>query len=239
MIDIHCHLLPGIDDGAATLDEALQLARLAVADGITECVATPHIQPGRYDNDVHTIRESWVRFGRELDCRRIPLKLHMAAEVRLCAELLGLVAEGRLPFLGRRDGKEVLLVELPHGHIPPGTAKFMAWLLDRQIQPLIAHPERNKDVMRDRDKLAPLMELGCLLQLTAASVTGGFGPAARTTADHLLRQGWVFAVATDAHDTVHRPPKMEQAFRLLADMGGEDFARRLCRENPAALLAER
>lgn len=237
MIDIHCHMLPGIDDGAQNLAEALDLARLAVANGIATCVATPHIHPGRYDNDSRSIQHVWQRFRAELEAQEIPLVLHMAAEVRLSAELLSLIADARVPFLGTWQERPVLLLELPHSEIPPGTDKFIAWLKRQNIQPLIAHPERNKAVIRDPSKIEPFVDMGCLLQLTAASVTGDFGEPACAAARYVLKQGWAFAVATDAHNVDHRPPMLDRAYEVLVNTVGESAARTLCELNPAALLA--
>ncbi len=152
MIDLHCHLLPGIDDGPVTLASALQLATLAVANGITHAVVTPHVNPGRYENTAPSIASVFEAFQTELTAQGINLKLGMAGEVRICPEIPPMLEQGLIPFLGEWEGKKVLLLELPHSHVPPGSDKLVQWLLDRDIQPMIAHPERNKDVMRDLDK---------------------------------------------------------------------------------------
>ena len=143
MIDLHSHLLPGIDDGARSLEEALQLARVAVNDGITHMTFTPHIHPHRFENTNATIRPVFDSFKQALLDHSISLSIAMASEVRLSAEVLTLVAENEIPFLGNWQGKHVLLLELPPGHIPPGSDKLVRWLLDRNIVPMIAHPERN------------------------------------------------------------------------------------------------
>jgi len=143
MIDLHCHLLPGIDDGPESLDEAIGLAAHAVKSGITYAVVTPHVHIGRYENDLPSIRRDLAKFQAELDSLKIPLRLGLGGEVRLGAEVMDLVAESRIPFLGERDGYRIMLLEFPHGHIPVGADKFVAWLLKNRIRPLIAHPERN------------------------------------------------------------------------------------------------
>ena len=116
MIDLHCHLLPGIDDGPQTLDESLQLARIAVKNGITHSVVTPHILPGRYDNDSDSIAAVFERFREALRVEQIPLQVAMAAEVRLDPEIIGMIAENRVPFLGEINGYKIILLEFPHGH---------------------------------------------------------------------------------------------------------------------------
>src|SRR4051812_35855332 len=149
MIDLHCHLLPGIDDGPATLEEALAMARLAVANGISEARVTPHVHVGRWDNDLAGIEKAVAAHRTALADAGIALKLGFAAEVRLAYDVVPLIEAGRVPFLGEWDGLKVMLLELPHSHVPVGSDSFVAWLLNRGIRPMIAHPERNKDIMRD------------------------------------------------------------------------------------------
>jgi len=118
MIDLHCHLLPGIDDGPDTLEQALELARIAVANGITHSVVTPHIHPGRYENDAASIQQNLADYRAALVAEGIPLKLGFAGEVRLGAEVLMMVQQGQIPFYGEYEGKQVFLLELPHSHVP-------------------------------------------------------------------------------------------------------------------------
>ena len=239
MIDLHCHLLPGIDDGPETLDESLALARFAVAHGIRRAVVTPHIHPGRYDNDQATIRPVFEAFQAALAAREIPLELGFSAEVHVDPEILTLVEEERLPFLGQVDGFRIVLLEFPHGNIPVGSEKLVDWLLKHRIRPLIAHPERNKAVMRDWRKISPFVSMGCWLQVTAGSVAGDFGPNARDIAVTLLEQGWVKILASDAHNLEHRPPDMQQGREAAAEVIGEAESWRLVRDNPAMIIGIR
>lgn len=236
MIDLHCHYLPGLDDGAQTLDEALALARAAVADGIAAAVLTPHVRPGVYDNRLPGIAEQVERFRGELAAHGIPLRVHAGGEVHLGAEVMELAECGELPCIGSLDGYRVALIEMPHGHIPVGSDRLMHWLLRRRIRPMIAHPERNKEVMRAPEKIYPLVALGCLLQITAASVTGRFGAPAQRCAEHLLQRRWVSAVASDAHNLAFRPPEMGAARALLAARHGAAVAERLTRTLPARIV---
>ncbi|MDD5035708.1 MAG: capsular biosynthesis protein [Methylococcaceae bacterium] len=238
MLDLHCHLLPGIDDGPTTLAEALSLARLAVANGISKSVVTPHIHPGRYENDIHTIRTAYLRFQAELERENIPLQLGMAAEVRIGAEILPMLSSGLLPFLGVKDDKQVILLEFPHSHIPPGSEKLIAWLMDRDILPMIAHPERNKSIIRDLEKMLPFVEMGCLFQVTAGSLAGDFGEWAQERAEQMLGRGWVSILASDAHNLQPRPPNLEPGRAAAARLVGEQESWRLVRDVPHQLTAE-
>ncbi len=237
MIDVHCHLFPGIDDGPETLDAAIALARHAVASGIGTAIVTPHILPRRYDNTLSGIHEAAKRFRAELDARNIPLAIGYAAEVRIGAEVIALAEEQTLPLLGYADGYGIVLLEFPDSHILPGSDKLAAWLLGRNIRPMIAHPERNKEVMRNVDAIAPFVQMGCWLQLTAGSVTGVFGPRCRERSRQLLERGWVYMLASDAHDTPARMPELEPGRAAAAEIVGEVESWRLVRDRPAALAA--
>lgn len=236
MIDLHCHILPGIDDGASSLEEALSLARIAVADGITHMVFTPHVHPGRYDNNAQTIQPVFEQFQQALVDNDIPLVVMPAGEVRLSVEVLAMFASGQLPFLGEWDEKKVMLLELPHSHVPPGTDNLVKWLLDRGVLPMIAHPERNKGFIADERKLAPFVEMGCLFQLTAMSVTADFGQKAHELALRMLENQWVTVLASDAHNANHRPPILSKALEAAAEVIGVEEARRLVWENPARII---
>ena len=238
MIDVHCHLLPGIDDGADSLPVALQMAKQAVANGIRHAVLTPHITPGRYDNDLQTIDRACQEFRGQLLQHNIALTVSLAAEVSICPELMHLLPQGEIPFLGKLDGLNILLLEFPHSHIPPGSLKLVEWLLHRNVRPMIAHPERNKDVHRNIEKIAPFVQSGCLLQLTAASVAGGFGPVSQERSEQLLERGWVKLLASDAHNANHRIPDLNPGREAAARLIGDEAAWHLVREAPASIVGD-
>jgi protein-tyrosine phosphatase len=236
MIDLHCHLLPGVDDGARDLETGLALARAAVANGIRAAVLTPHVFPGRWSLARRGLRPHFNAFRRMVEEARIPLELHLGAEVRLAPESLALFAEGELPTIGHWQGRPVVLIELPDGGLPPGALGAIEVFLEGGAVPMIAHPERNRAVMRDPDRIAPFVEAGCLLQLTAASVCGWFGEPALHAARALIDRGWVTVVATDAHDLRHRPPVLREARHALRMRWGETAAVALTETTPASLL---
>jgi protein-tyrosine phosphatase len=235
MIDLHCHLLPGIDDGPDTLEQSLALCRIAVADGITHAVVTPHMHPGRWENTRHSIGQDLQSLNAELGKHNIALQLGFAAEVRLTDQIMQQVAEEDIPFYGDVDGYHIMLLEFPHGHIIPGSEKLVQWLLQRNIRPLIAHPERNRQVMKDPAQLQPFIEAGCWLQLTAGSVTGHFGDRARDIARQLLEEDVVAVVASDGHNANARQPALRQAYTSIARDFGQARAARLMRDTPAII----
>jgi len=237
MYDIHCHLLAGIDDGAANLEQSLALARHAVADGVTHMVATPHIQPGVYENDRSSIMTAFTCFQSGLVEHDIPLHVAIAAEVRLCPEILPMLEKGDIPLFEAADGQKTMLLELPHSHVPPGTEQMIGWLIKQQVDVLIAHPERNKELMRNRAKIESLHGLGCKFQVTGRSVTGGFGEPSQQIAEYILGQGWCDVLASDAHNLNHRPPELFDAQQAAAALIGEVVAAKLTHTTPKSMVA--
>lgn len=239
MIDLHCHLLPGIDDGSPDLATSLELARFAVADGITHAVCTPHVHAGRWENQKPAIETLCAEFQHALDEASIALRVAPAAEVRIGAEIMDLLFNEQLPFLGERDGKRVLLLELPHGQIPVGADNLVRWLNQQGVWPLIAHPERNKDVIRDPARLDAILQHDCGLQVTADSIAGGFGPMAQQRAIELLEQGLVTLIASDAHNLQHRPPRLSAGYKVIKQVFGQHKADELTVSTPWSIAEAR
>ncbi|PCJ49799.1 MAG: capsular biosynthesis protein [Gammaproteobacteria bacterium] len=238
MFDLHCHFLPGIDDGAKDISESLDLACYAVKSGITHAILTPHIHQGRFHNDRLSIYESFKVFQQALLDNQIPLKVGFAAEVRIDHEIIDWVEQGIIPFLGRKQEQDVMLLELPHSHIPAGTENMVKWLLSKNIVPIIAHPERNKEIMKEPRKILPLYNLGCLFQLTAGAVAGNFGDVSRSTAEDLLKNGLVHILASDAHNLKHRPPELEPGRIAAEKIIGESASWDLVISNPRTIAEQ-
>ena len=239
MIDLHCHILPGIDDGAKDLSKALAMARVAVDDGITHAVVTPHIHLGRYDNSRESIARACRCFRQALMKEGIALSIGAAAEIRICSELPRLLNQRELPYLGQWHGYKVLLLEMPHSHIPPGIQSLFKWMLRRRIKPMIAHPERNRAIIRDFHKAIQLIEGGCLFQVTAGSLTGRFGEGARVRAHELLKANLITVLATDAHHVDRRPPLLSEAVHVAEELVGESKTWDLVWRNPAMLASQK
>ena len=236
MIDLHCHYLPYVDDGAQSLEEAIALATASSYDGIRHAVLTPHVFPGQWENTASSLAAAFAAFRAALRTSNLQFDVSLGGEVRLLPESLELAERDELPTLGTWEGRRVLLLELPDSHIPAGTHNAVAHLMARGYLPMIAHPERNKDVMRDPRRVLPLVKQGCLLQLTAASVAGQFGAQALKTSLQLLDGGVVTAVASDAHNLSHRPPRMAMAREALALRYGVEAAMQLTELNPGRIV---
>ena len=237
MIDIHCHLLPEIDDGPDTLEESLQLCRIAVEDGTTHAIVTPHIHPGRWDNTRQSIQRSFQSLKTALIENDIPLQLGFAGEVRLTDQIMQQVRNDEIPFYGEVDGYSIMLLEFPHSHIILGSDKLVAWLMKHNIRPLIAHPERNKQVMKAPEKLRPFVEAGCWLQVTGGSVMGLFGEKVQSITQQLLLADAVTVIASDGHNAKARRPGLNAVFTTVVRDYGAERADRLMRKNPASIAA--
>jgi protein-tyrosine phosphatase len=235
MIDIHCHILPGLDDGARTMDEALAMARMAAADGIDTLVASSHITPGVYDNSPEQIVAAAEAFGERLSREGIPLRIIPGADVRMTPDLL----KGDARCLRINRDTPYFLFEFPHDLVPPGSERLVEALLGKGWIPVITHPERNRDLQRRPEKLEPFVKLGCLVQITAMSLTGEFGPRAQAVSERYMKEGLVHLIATDAHDTEKRPPILSRALRRAEALVGADAARAMVFETPAAIVEGR
>ncbi len=238
MIDIHCHLLPGIDDGPADAKAALALAQALVSDGITQVVMTPHVFPGRFENRRSSIVDEQQAFLALMQETGLKLDILWAGEVRLTPEVLDLLVIDELPFLGRTGNLRNLLLEMPDGQVPLGALNFVRHLLAARIRPVIAHPERNRGVMDKIDRLEPLLDAGCVAQVTAGSLVGQFGVRAQEVAIELLQRGWVEAIASDAHNLTGRRPRMVDAAAWLTQHFGAAKAHQLTVLGPASLCAD-
>ena len=236
LVDLHCHLLPGIDDGPDTLAEALDLARAAVADGVTHAALTSHLNPELYPNTGTSLQQATTAFNAALAQANIPLDVRTGAEARLCPELLDLLAANDVPFLGTVDGWRILLLEFPHAMVPVGSERFIQHLLGQGIRPLLAHPERNKAIMTQPERIAPMVEAGCWLQITAGSVLGHFGPAAQNVAFRLIESDWTCLLATDTHNLHNRPPVLSAGVQALRQRYGDTVAERMGLRLPAQIF---
>ncbi len=236
MIDIHSHILPGVDDGARDMREAVALLRISVDEGIKTQVLTPHMPANTYGLSLDSLTKSFDKFKSAIEEKEIPIQLKLAAEVRIGLEVMELVESGNMPWLGVWEGKKVFLMEFPPNAIPSGTLNIVRWLSQNEIHPLIVHPERNLEIQNNMDKLKPFIDEGCLLQLTAGSITGDFSREAFDTACQLLKQGLVDVIASDCHRADGRTPRLKGAVDVARQIVGEDEAIAMVSTTPARLL---
>jgi len=242
MIDIHAHLIAGVDDGPENLDEAINLCKASVANGVTHTICTPHILPGRFNNTVSKLKQPMLDLQSALIKNNVNLKLSLSAEVRLDFSILKLLENQDIPLMySNKKGKENLrymLLEFPDAQLALGSDKLVKKIVDQKITPIIAHPERNKEILRDPKKLSPFIEMGCKLQITAASLVGQFGSAVESFAWKLIESDNVFAVASDCHNLKGRKPKMAEARQAIENRYGIKMAEHLTFLKPSQLFNE-
>lgn len=233
MIDLHSHILPGIDDGSRSLDMSLEMARMAVDDGITLMACTPHIYPGLYMNDTAGIIAAREALQREFDDRGIPLKLTIGADVHLVPGLLEGLRAGTVPCLHQT---RYLLLEPAHHVAPPHFQESVFSLVAAGYVPVITHPERLTWVEDHYDVFRDLVRQGAWMQITAAALTGTFGARAKYWGERFLDEGLTHIIATDAHSNGRRSPVMSKARDIAERMLGKEEAQLLVRGRQERML---
>lgn len=234
MIDVHSHVLPGIDDGTKELDEAIAFCRLAHERGTEILVATPHHKPGSYQNPRDRILESVEDLQRKLDGAGVPLRIAPGCEIFVDTDLAERIQRNALLTYG--DAKRYILLEFSFQQYPVNADDLVFRLRLAGITPVIAHPERIRYFQEDPDRLENLVRLGALSQVTTSSLLGTFGGRVKDITVQMMLRRCVHFLASDSHDLSYRPPGLEKAYEKARSLVGEDLATRMVRDNPAALL---
>lgn len=232
MIDLHSHILPNVDDGSRSMADTLSLAQHSVDMGVTHMMCTPHWHLGRYDNHQNDVQSVFDETVQQLRAHSIDLKLALGAEIRMCTEIIQWAQQACLPVIGQWDDKPAFLLEMSHSHIPAGIENLLLWLKQHNIQPIIVHPERNRDIMKHPEKIKRLHNAGAIFQGTAGSFTQTFKAEVQDVAWTLLEEGYFAYVASDMHDLTRRYNQMGECRTLLAARLGEEKADELTRVVP-------
>ncbi len=233
MIDIHCHILPGVDDGAKTLEESVAMVEIAAASGTTDIVATPHANP-RYGFDPELNERKMAQLGRATDHL---VRLHLGCDLHLSA--MNIEDALANPAKYAINHRSYVLVEFSEFLILPSSREIFRRMQSAGMTPIITHPERNQLLASNPSQIQAWVEQECLIQVTAQSFLGRFGKRAKEVAEQLTSTGVVHFVASDAHDPQDRTPVLAEAYRHVAGAYGGDEAERLFVTNPkAALLGE-
>jgi protein-tyrosine phosphatase len=231
MVDIHHHLLPGLDDGSKSLDMSVEMARIASSEGITHIVCTPHAN-GHFQFDPALIASRLTELRQRLADAKIAITLGQGCDFHLSYDN---IADARAnPGRYAINGLSYLLVELPDFSLPPGLTETFYELQLAGLTPILTHPERNPTLAAEPARMADWLRGGLLIQVTADSLTGHKGKPAQRMALDLLEKRWVHFLATDAHNTTSRPPRLRDAFQLVAEKFTPSYAHALCITNPLA-----
>lgn len=234
MIDMHSHILPGLDDGATDWDQALAMARVAVEDGIAEMVCTPHWVPGKYENDRETVLLRFTEFEKLLVAENIPLKIHSGTELRIDTSIPDRLKDGRLLTLN--NGSGYVLLELPDETMPDNLHEFFWNLQLCGYRPILSHVERNPYFREHPHRLLRWVENGILTQVTAASLLEGFAEEIREFALFLVEHRLIHMLVTDTHSLRMRKPQLSGARRVIETLAGPEAANRMVCDTPRHIL---
>ena len=238
MIDLHCHILPGLDDGARDLDQAVEMARIAHEDGIETIVATPHLFNGSFAyDDLGVFEEKRALLEGALTARNIPLKVLSGAEVHITHDLVAAVRRHRERLV--LAGGSYIFVEFPHDHVFQGVKDLFFELMSERVTPIIAHPERNTAFARFPKLLFDLVEMGALAQANGGSLLGRYGPDSEGAVLRFLELNLVHFISSDGHNTHSKPPRLAAAAERAAAVVGREKASALVRDNPRAVIEDR
>jgi len=220
MIDLHCHILPGIDDGALNDEMSLKMAREAVLEGIHTIVATPHHQNGRYLNDKKDIVQYVQGLNELLNKEKIPLTILPGQEIRLYGEILDDYQEEKILTLN--DTGKYLFIEFPSSQVPHYAERLLFDIQSKGMFPIIVHPERNSRLLEEPNLLYKFVANGALAQVTAGSVTGHFGKKIKRFSHQLIQSNLVHFVSSDAHNLEGRSFYMREALEVIESEHGQD-----------------
>jgi len=237
MIDLHTHILPGLDDGAQTIEQSLAMAKMAVEDGINKIVATPHIFRGNYvykDEKIGIIDETRRQLVQALEENNINLEVYSGAEVHISHNLLDEIIKHRHVLVINRGS--YMFVEFPSEHVFSGVKNLFFELMSEGITPIIAHPERNSAFFRSPELLYELIQMGAFAQANSGSFYGNYGSRALEAAYQFLELRLIHFIASDCHNTKSIVPNLSQALQKAAEIIGEEDAKALVEGNPQAVL---
>ena len=236
MIDIHTHILSGLDDGARDLDESLKMCHLSYRDGIKTVVATPHTLNGVYQNDRSTILQKVQELNEALHSA-LSLSILPGADVHFCSDLVHRFEQGEIETVN--DKGRYMMIEFPSQGVPSRAEEVLFQLLAKRIIPIITHPERNVEFLQRPHRYYGMIRMGCLGQVTAMSLTGEFGSLVKRVAERLLRNRLIHIIASDAHSSNGRPPILSRGLNVAATIVGKEEARRMVTEYPQSILEGR
>jgi len=233
MVDLHCHILPGLDDGPATMEESLAMAQSAIADGITHVVATPH-SSSKYFFDFAQVRQFRDELQAKIGDR---LNIVTGCDFHLDPENLASLRKNARQFCIHQ--RNFLLVEFSEFSIPPAMDQALHEIQLAGVRPVITHPERNRILRAHPERLKKWVRQGCFVQVTGGALTGGFGPGAQQDALSWIGEGVIHFVASDAHNTRSRPLRLQPAYNVVVDRFGREKAHALFQDNPLAAFEGR
>ena len=235
MIDIHCHILPGVDDGSGNLRDSIEMAELAAASGVRGIVVTPHCNmPGVFRNYwTSELQETFQKLQKEVNARKIPIRLFPGQEIFLASNFLELIKQGKLISINH---SRYFLVEFqPQENVSVAIGKLQQMTAEGYV-PIVAHPERYGFVQEYADAVYRMKELGCLMQINKGSLKGRFGRAAKSCAFDMIKNYDADFIASDGHSQYSRTPFLEDSYEIICEAFSSDYADFLLKDNPQRVV---
>jgi protein-tyrosine phosphatase len=229
-IDIHCHILPSLDDGPESVEESLEMLKMASDDGISHIFCTPHVYPDVYNTNTDSIKQARDELKNKVSNG---VKLFFGGDVRIMPDLVERLAKQEVPTL---NGSPYVLVEFPSQMIPHYTSRLIFNLRQNGLIPIVTHPERCVYFAKDFTGLKVLRQQGCMFQITAMSLLKDVGKEARKNTLAMIEKGFADFIASDAHNTGYRAPVLSKAYDEVQRLFGKEVTRHIFFENPQKIL---
>ena len=224
MIDLHNHILWGVDDGSKDIEESIEMAKEAEKDGIKTIAATPHYMEGSFRESSTNILEKIQKLNRLLEEKNIDIEIIEGQEVFLSVDIIKHLDKKELITINK---SKYLLIEFSMLNIPTNADKMINKLMKKGIRPIIAHPERVETIIREPSVLIPFIEMGCLTQVNAGSIKGYFGDKIKKTAIELIERDMVYIIASDAHNAHRRKPQLSEAYEKIEEIKDKEYVEKL------------
>jgi len=224
LIDIHNHILWGLDDAPNDVEESLKMLKTAQKNGIKKIVATSHYIEGSYQPDSKEIKRKILELRKIKDEKNIDIEIFQGLEVFLSVDILEYLNQNKLLTI---NNSKYLLIEFPFLNIPLNSDKIIYQIMKKGLRPIIAHPERTETIINDASTLIPFIDMGCLTQVNAGSITGYFGERIKKTALELIERDMVYTIASDSHNSHERKPNLSEAYIKIEKLKGKEYVKKL------------
>jgi len=226
MIDIHNHIIWDVDDGAKTIEDSIDMAKIALEDGIKKIVATPHFMEDSYHKSKEEILKKTEKINSLLKEKHIDIEILNGHEAFFSIDIVQKIEEEKIFTI---NNSQYILIEFPLMNIPQNSEKIINNIMKRGYRPIIAHPERINSVVNNPSILIPFMEMGCVTQVTSGSLLGLFGEKIKKTSEEMVRRNMVYIISSDAHNTRSRKPKLSRAYRKISELTDKKHAKEMKR----------
>lgn len=234
IIDIHSHILPGLDDGAKDMDMTMEMIRIYKKNGVNKLIATPHyVKNSSMSTSIEKNKEVLERVRQEIEIAGLDFEIFLGHEIYLCRDILDKLKSGKVATM---NGTSYVFIELPQMDIPDYTRELIRELIDEGYRPILSHPEKNTLIIEDINIVYDFIEDGALIEVDIPSIYGNFGRDVRRASEELLKHKMVHFLGTGAHSSIRRTPRIDSGVEKIRNLIGEDLFKTLTYDNPKSLI---